>query len=97
MCQVYFPKHKPNVINNQEFIVNPILHRWEINIAQQNSEFDSFLGCKWRKKPLYLTQVRILHFKPWGVNVPEGLIWLVTRSLETTPKTLKLLLCVCQY
>lgn len=36
--------------NNQKFIVNSILYRWEINIAQQNSEFDSFWGYKLKKQ-----------------------------------------------
>lgn len=43
-------QQQPNIINNHKFIVNSMLHSWEINIAQQNSEFDSFWGCKLKKK-----------------------------------------------
>lgn len=63
MCQVYFPKHTSNIINNRELMVNPILHRWEINIAQQNSEFDSFFGCKLIKKK-YLIQHKSEYYIP---------------------------------
>ena len=44
MCLEYFPEHRPNIINNQKFFVYPILHRWEVNIPQQNSDLTIWEG-----------------------------------------------------
>lgn len=75
MCQVYFLEHKSNIINNQQLIVNPTLHRWEINIAQQNFEFDSFLGVQINFKNTLFDISQNITFQglvsqcAWGINM----------------------------
>lgn len=50
-----------------------------------------FGWCNLIIKNNHLTQLRTLDFKAWWVKVPEGSIWLVTWSLEITPKITNLL------
>jgi hypothetical protein len=93
MCPVCFPKHKLNITNNKKFVMKPFLHRMENNSSAKFWTWQLW-GMQVIKKEKkeeeeepHLTQVRILHFKPWWVNVPEGSTWLVSWDSETTPKT----------